>query len=1155
MNNDRVRIYDLSKELKLDNKELLAICNQLNIAVKSHSSTIGETDAGRIRAVAEKHATVGASLQKKPAATSPVAHSQVATKAQPKPSLSHKQQILEIRKLQTQNRTNLKEPQIAAQSSQGSVGSLVAPRPYSPPSTPTKPTAPTRPTGRTDESETKQIQADTDRAPRTSEVLESVPQAEAALELAQPPVRPFPPATPTPELSQPQRLEQKRDKDKQTPNPSEETSQETVAKKPARRPDVISTSEPETPKAQPVVELHRPKPAHLSEPKTPAIASTDTDNDTQPIAEKNSELEANVTYPQPTVVPAEPEVVETEPVEIAQPATAVLEKPQLVAPPSRPVPPVASTPKPSQEDRPTRKRDKVKQKSNKPLETRKKTAVEKPVRPTPVASKTEQETSKPQPTLELRRLKPKRSVEPETPSVALLPKPTLATAEPQAVEAEPEELIDAPEELLERPILRRPTKPGKKRQEDEIDEERESKAKAGKAGAKVKRLKPILDVDDEEDWDDPDLDLDASLPANLAVARPAKQKASAAQSVAATATTATAAKRRKPASSRDRNRHQQVEPKRERPEQLVVTGSMTVSQLANALVVQDTEIVKILFLKGMAVNITQNLDIPTITLIGEELGVAIETAQAKDEARKVIEMLDEDDLENLQSRPPVVTIMGHVDHGKTSLLDAIRHTKVAQGEAGGITQHIGAYHVDVEQDGKVQQVVFLDTPGHAAFTAMRARGTRVTDIAILVVAADDGVQPQTVEAISHAKAANVPLVVAINKIDKLEAQPDRVKQELTEYGLVSEEWGGDTIMVPVSAIQGENLDTLLEMILLVAEVENFQANPNRAAKGTVIEANLDKTRGPVATLLVQNGTLRVGDIIVAGSALGKVRAMVDDRGRRVNAATPSFAVEVLGLSDVPAAGDEFEVFENEKEARAIATARADKQRQSRLLQGRISLATLSAQAQEGKLKELNLILKADVQGSVEAIVGALKQLPQNEIQLRLLLAAPGEITETDIDLAAASHAVIVGFNTALASGARQAAEEAGVDVRDYNIIYKLLEDIQGAMEGLLEPELVEEPLGQVEVRAVFPVGRSKVAGCYVQSGKILRNCKLRVHRGSKVIYEGTLDSLKRMKDDVKEVNAGYECGIAVDKFNDWLEGDIIEAYQMVTKRRTLSAAK
>jgi translation initiation factor IF-2 len=345
------------------------------------------------------------------------------------------------------------------------------------------------------------------------------------------------------------------------------------------------------------------------------------------------------------------------------------------------------------------------------------------------------------------------------------------------------------------------------------------------------------------------------------------------------------------------------------------------------------------------------------------------------------------------------------------------------------------------------------------------------------------------------------------------------------------------------------------MILLVAEVEDLYANPDRLAKGTVIEAHLDKAKGPVATLLIQNGTLRVGDTLVAGSAFGKVRAMVDDRGQRVEAASPSFAVEVLGLSDVPAAGDDFEVYQYEKEARAIASDRADKQRQSRLLQGRATLTTLSAQAKEGELKELNLILKADVQGSLEAIIGALKQLPQNEVQIRMLLAAPGEVTETDIDLAAASNAVIIGFNTTLASGARQAADEAGVDVREYDIIYKLLEDIQGALEGLLEPELVEEPLGQVEVRQVFPVGRGKIAGCYVLSGKLIRNCKVRVKRGGKVIYEGTLDSLKRMKEDAREVNAGYECGIGIDKFNDWVEGDIIEAYQMVTKRRTLSATK
>jgi translation initiation factor IF-2 len=401
----------------------------------------------------------------------------------------------------------------------------------------------------------------------------------------------------------------------------------------------------------------------------------------------------------------------------------------------------------------------------------------------------------------------------------------------------------------------------------------------------------------------------------------------------------------------------------------------------------------------------------------------------------------------------------------------------------------------------------------------------------------------------------VPIIVAVNKVDKPEAQPDRVEQELTQYGLLSEKWGGSTIIVPVSALKGENLDGLLEMILLVAEIEELSANPNRPAKGTVIEAHLDRAKGPVATLLVQNGTLRVGDVLVVGHVLGKVRAMVDDRGDRVEAATPSFAVEVLGLSDVPAAGDEFDVFPSEKEARAIADVRSEEQRQSRLqVMGsrRISLNTISAQAQEGSLKELNLILKADVQGSVEAILGALQQLPQKEVQVRVLFAAAGEITETDVDLAAASGAVIIGFSTTLASGARLAGDRAGVDIREYNIIYKLLDDIQAAMEGLLDPEQVEEPLGQVEVRAVFPVGRGTVAGCYVLSGKAIRNCQLRVLRGGKVIYQGVLDSLKRVKDDIKEVNAGYECGIRVDNFSDWAERDIIETFQMVSKKRTLS---
>lgn len=713
-----------------------------------------------------------------------------------------------------------------------------------------------------------------------------------------------------------------------------------------------------------------------------------------------------------------------------------------------------------------------------------------------------------------------------------------------------------------KPKLKRPSAPlhpssaKRGKWEEEEEEDSDVVAKAGKASGKGKRRSsPILDDEDEElDTTQSSL-VDANM-VSMSIARPPKPK-SMTQTFAAVAgnrpkkpqpkSEATA---RSKADRRDRRETVQ------RPEIVTLERDLTIRELADLLKVPETEIVKNLFFKGIAINITQTLDLNTAKVVAEELGVMVETAEAKSAAAKSTDMLEAEDLEKLHRRPPVVTIMGHVDHGKTTLLDSIRKTKVAQGEAGGITQHIGAYHVDIEHNGKPQQIVFLDTPGHEAFTAMRARGARVTDIAILVVAADDGVQPQTQEAISHARAAEVPIVVAINKIDKPESNPDRIKQELAELNLVPEEWGGDVIMVPVSALKGENLDTLLEMILLVSEIEELSANPDRHAKGTVIEAHLDRSRGPVASLLVQNGTLRVGDVILAGSVFGKIRAMIDDRGEKVEAATPSFAVEILGLNDVPAAGDEFEVFSNEKDARQLSESRTDTQRQTRLQQAmssrRVSLSTLSAQAEEGELKELNLILKADVQGSLEAILGALQQLPQKEVQLRVLFSAPGEVTETDVDLAAASGAVIIGFNTTLASGARAAADREGVDIREYDIIYKLLDDIQGAMEGLLDPEEIESPLGQAEVRAVFPVGRGSVAGCYVQSGKMVRNRHLRVLRGSSVVYVGNIDSLKRMKEDVREVNAGFECGIRVDKFNDWQEGDIIEAFEMTMKRRTLS---
>ncbi|MGB5710663.1 MAG: translation initiation factor IF-2, partial [Waterburya sp.] len=704
--------------------------------------------------------------------------------------------------------------------------------------------------------------------------------------------------------------------------------------------------------------------------------------------------------------------------------------------------------------------------------------------------------------------------------------------------------------------LKRPAPPRKVKEWENEEEEEGKQAKSGKGKAAKKRrgLKPVLDDDDFDDADANAVQVNKAF--SLSTARPAKPTSLQQQQP----TTSINKKPRKPSFKTEKTQKTERQPKGKvvptLPESITLSDNLTVRDLAERLNSPETDIIRNLFFKGIPVNITQTLDLETARSVAEELGVIVETPAEKSAAIKDTEMLDADDLENLQHRPPVVTIMGHVDHGKTTLLDSIRQSTVASGEAGGITQHIGAYHVDVEHNGKKEQIVFLDTPGHEAFTAMRARGTRVTDIAILVVAADDGVQPQTKEAISHAKAAEVPLLVAINKVDKPESNPDRIKQELTEQGLVPEDWGGDTTMVEVSALKGDNLDELLEMILLVAEVEELSANPDRPAKGTVIEANLDRNRGPVATLLVQNGTLRVGDSIVAGSVLGRVKAMVDDTGAKVEAATPSFAVEILGLNEVPEAGDEFDVYQDEKEARVIADQRSIEQRDTRLLQSlssrRISLSTISAQAQEGELKELNLIIKADVQGSVEAILGSLQQLPQNEVQIRTLLASPGEVTETDVDLAAASGAVIIGFNTTLASGSRQAADREGVDIRQYNIIYKLLDEIQGAMEGLLDPEEVEESLGQVEVRAVFPVGRGAVAGCYVLSGKIVRNCKIRVRRGNKIVYEGDLNSLKRMKDDVKEVNTGFECGIGAAKFSDWKEGDIIEAYELVFKRRTLA---
>ncbi|MEO3150287.1 translation initiation factor IF-2, partial [Turicibacter sanguinis] len=542
----------------------------------------------------------------------------------------------------------------------------------------------------------------------------------------------------------------------------------------------------------------------------------------------------------------------------------------------------------------------------------------------------------------------------------------------------------------------------------------------------------------------------------------------------------------------------------------------------------------------------QTLDRETVELVAEEAGFEVKDKIFTDviEFEKIVL---EDSEEDLEKRPPVVTIMGHVDHGKTTLLDAIRNSRVVTGEAGGITQHIGAYQVN--HNGNV--ITFLDTPGHAAFTSMRARGAQVTDICVLVVAADDGVMPQTKEAIDHAKAAGVPIIVAVNKMDKPTANPDRVMQELTNFNLLAEEWGGDTIFVRLSALQGEGIDELLEMINLVSEMAELKANPKRLATGTVIEAKLDKGRGPVATLLVENGTLRIGDSIVVGNTHGRVRAMVDDLNKRIEAAGPSTPVEITGLNDVPQAGDRFMVFPSEKEARQIAEQRTANARELGNKAGKaVSLDDLFSQIQEGELKELNLIIKGDVQGSVEALSGSLQKIDVEGAKINIIRASVGTITETDVTLASASGAIIIGFNVRPSAATRQQAAAEGVDIRLHSIIYKVIDEIEAAMKGLLDPVFEEKVTGQLEVRQTFKVSKvGTIAGCYVTDGSVSRNASVRVIRDGIVVFEGELGSLKRFKDEVKEVNYGYECGITIDRFNDIKEGDIIEAYVMEEVKR------
>ena len=582
-------------------------------------------------------------------------------------------------------------------------------------------------------------------------------------------------------------------------------------------------------------------------------------------------------------------------------------------------------------------------------------------------------------------------------------------------------------------------------------------------------------------------------------------------------------------------------------EVIEIGETITVKDLAEQINKPVNDVIKTLMFLGVMAAMNQEIDFETAKKVAEKYDIE---AYVKEEDSTLEEHFEEDEEiedENLESRPPIITVMGHVDHGKTSLLDAIRKAKVTDTEAGGITQHIGAYTVDI----KGQKLTFLDTPGHEAFTAMRARGAQITDIVILVVAADDGIMPQTVEAVNHCKAADVPMIVAINKIDREGANQDRIKQELTEHGLVVEDWGGDVIAVPVSAKQNLNIDTLLEMVVLTAEMLELKANPARKGKGTVIEAKLDKGRGAVASLLVQNGTLHAGDSIIVGSTYGRIRAMFDDAGKKIKSAGPSIPVEVLGLSEVPAAGDRFTVVKDEKTARQMAEARREKERQENFNSAhKVSLEDLYSQIKEGKVKELSVIIKADVQGSIEAIRGSLEKLSTDDVKVRVIHGAVGAITETDITLASASNAIVIGFNVRPENSAVVLAERDGVEVKTYRIIYDAIEDVKSAMIGMLDPEYKEVVLGTAEIRNTFKISNvGTIAGGYVLTGKLTRNADVRLIRDNIVILDSKLASLKRFKDDVKEVNAGYECGFSLEKFNDIKEGDIIEAYTMEAIKR------
>lgn len=582
-----------------------------------------------------------------------------------------------------------------------------------------------------------------------------------------------------------------------------------------------------------------------------------------------------------------------------------------------------------------------------------------------------------------------------------------------------------------------------------------------------------------------------------------------------------------------------------KPESVLISRALTIPELSDLLVINDTEIIKALFFKGISVTMNQLIDVKTAILVGEEFGIEVQVVEIQEDDSKKLELVDTDNP-SYEKRPPIVAVMGHVDHGKTSLLDYIRNTQTAKKESGGITQKLGAYEVDLDYKNEKRKLVFLDTPGHEAFSGMRARGIQVTDIAILVVAADDGVRPQTVEAIKYIQSSNVPLIVAINKIDKEDANVENIKQELSKYNLIPESWGGDTLMIPISAKQGTNIENLLELIVLLSEVESLTADPLAVAQGTILEAHIDRTKGAIASLLVQTGTLKVGDILVAGDAIAKIRGILDSNGERVVSVPPSSPALIWGLSKAPKAGDTFIIYSDEKEAKLAVQKAQEAQRSTVITQNINDNYNISELDIKGKI---NLIIKTDIQGSVEAIVNTIYKMSHPKVQIKVLYAAPGEITETDIDFAYTSNATVLAFNTTLASGARKAAKNSNVLIKESDVIYDLFDYLQDMIDVVVGPEYDEQFIGLATVKNIFPLGKSFVAGSFVSEGKLVQGCHIKVLRSQEIVYEGSLDSLKRLKDDVLEVKENLECGIFVKEFDTWLEDDLIKGFNLVEKKR------